>query len=135
MTNNFFVFNGNFYRQKLGSAIGSPISPILADIVLQDLINDCLSCCTFDILFWKTYVDDVLACVRLEGTDLVLQHFNDYDPNIQFTLEKPSNNTINFLDMSLTVTVNGSVITNWYRKPTHAGLYLNFLSHSPISQK
>jgi len=33
----FFTFNNKFYRQIFGTPMGSPLSPILAGIVLQDL--------------------------------------------------------------------------------------------------
>ena len=34
LQNNFFQFNEQFYKQKFGSAMGNPISLILADIVM-----------------------------------------------------------------------------------------------------
>ena len=37
LNNNFFQFNGKFYQQIFGSAMGNPISPILANIVIEDL--------------------------------------------------------------------------------------------------
>ena len=37
LNNNFFQFNGKCYEQIFGSAIGNPISTILADIVMEDL--------------------------------------------------------------------------------------------------
>jgi len=37
-----FTFNGRFYEQIYGSSMGSPLSPILADIVMDDLETFCL---------------------------------------------------------------------------------------------
>ena len=39
---NFFTFNNNVYSQIFGTLIGSSISPLFADIVMDDLENDCL---------------------------------------------------------------------------------------------
>ena len=40
--NTFFIFNDNFYKQIFGTPMGSPISPLFADIVMEDLETDCL---------------------------------------------------------------------------------------------
>lgn len=39
----YFMFNDKFYRQTFGLTMGSPLSPILADIVMQDLEASCLN--------------------------------------------------------------------------------------------
>jgi len=33
----FFTFNNKIYKQKFGTSMDSPLSPIIADIVLEDL--------------------------------------------------------------------------------------------------
>ncbi|XP_024879013.1 uncharacterized protein LOC112459226 [Temnothorax curvispinosus] len=37
-----FCFNGEFYEQIFGSPMGSPLSPILADLIMDDLETHCL---------------------------------------------------------------------------------------------
>ena len=59
LQNNFFQFNDQFYKQKFGSAMGNPISPILAGIVMQDLETYALSKLCFDSIFYFRYVDDI----------------------------------------------------------------------------
>ena len=55
-------------------------------------------------LYWYRYVDDILACFI--GTDRQLQTFlnfiNNLHSNIEFTLETEQNNSINFLDLTIT---------------------------------
>ena len=63
LQNNFFQFNEQFYKQKFGSAMGNLISPILADIVMQDLETYALSKLCYDSIFYFRYVDDILLCV------------------------------------------------------------------------
>ena len=43
--------------------MGKPISPILADIVMQDLETYALRKLCFDSIFYFRYVDDILLCV------------------------------------------------------------------------
>jgi len=43
LDSSFFVFNNTFYRQSFGTPMGSPLSPIIADIVMQDLENRALN--------------------------------------------------------------------------------------------
>ena len=40
--NTFFSFNNEYYRQIDGTPMGSPISPLFADIVMDDLETYCL---------------------------------------------------------------------------------------------
>ena len=37
--NNFFKFNENFYQQTFGMPMGNPLSPTIADIILDYTIN------------------------------------------------------------------------------------------------
>ena len=131
---NFFQFNNKFFQQIFGSAMGSPVSPILCDLVLQKLENDCINKLCFDVPFYYRYVDDIILCVPKNLINYTLNVFNNYNENLQFTVELMHNNIINFLDMQLIVQED-SIITNWYRKPTHSGRYLNYYSHHPITQK
>ncbi|CAB0041369.1 unnamed protein product [Trichogramma brassicae] len=88
--NTYFVFNDIFYRQKYGTPMGSPISQLFADVVMDDLETFCLSelkkhqC---NPIFYFRYVDDTVICVKREHIDLVHKTFNGYDKNLQFTHE------------------------------------------------
>ncbi len=37
LTTTYFTFDGVIYRQKFGTAMGSPVSPIVANLYLEDL--------------------------------------------------------------------------------------------------
>ena len=63
LNNNFFQFNNRYYRQIFGSAMGNPISPILVDIIMQDLENDALHKLEFQVPFYFRYVDDILLWI------------------------------------------------------------------------
>jgi len=36
MDSTFFIFNNKIYKQKFGTPMGSPLSPIVADMVIED---------------------------------------------------------------------------------------------------
>jgi len=48
----FFSFGNQIYKQKFGTPMGSPLSPIIADIVMQDLEGEVLETLDFDISFY-----------------------------------------------------------------------------------
>lgn len=100
--------------------MGSPLSPILADIVLDDLETQCLGELNFDIPFFYRYVDDILTFLPKNKVDTTLAIFNNYHLRMKFTLEVENNGTINFLD-TMVIRDNNKLITNWYQKPTYSG--------------
>jgi len=134
LSSTFFTFNGNTYQQTFGTPMGSPLSLIIADLVLLDLEESCLEKLNINISVYYRYVDDILMVAPREYIDLIIQTFNSYSPRLKFTLEIEKNRSINFLDTSITV-VDDRLICNWYQKPTFSGRYLHFSSHHPIEQK
>ena len=135
--NTYFKFDNKFYQQIFGSPMGSPISPLFADLVMEDLENECLTklkdlgC---NPIFYYRYVDDTFLCIKKDSTQLVLDIFNNYDANLKFTYEIETNGALNFLDL-LIVRENNSIITDWFQKPTSSGRILNFHSNHTINQK
>ncbi|KAL6421570.1 hypothetical protein ACFW04_014304 [Cataglyphis niger] len=93
-----FSFNGKFYEQIFGSPMGSPLSPILADIVMDDLETHCLGLLGFAVPVYYRYVD-IFAIVSRAKVDEINVIFNSYHQRLKFTheIEKPSSNRyINF---------------------------------------
>ena len=45
-------------------------------------------------------------------TDYTIGMFNSYNKHLKFTVEKPVNNMLNFLESSLIITENNVKITN-----------------------
>jgi len=129
-----FVFEGRIYEQIYGSPMGSPLSPILADMVMEDLEIHCISRLDFNVHTFYRYVDDIFMIIPAEKLNSVLTTFNSYHSRLKFTYELEDNNMLNFLNISV-IRDNGNIITNWFRKPTFSGRYINYYSNHPIQYK
>ncbi|XP_050513525.1 uncharacterized protein LOC126889333 [Diabrotica virgifera virgifera] len=140
LSQNFFNFNNTTYVQPDGLAMGSPLSPILADIFLNDLESNKIvknNPFTDYIKFYARYVDDTL--IIWNGTIDILHDFLDFlntlHDTIKFTLEiQNDSKSLNFLDLTLTLR-NGTIDFGIYRKPTHTGTVIPADSHHPIQHK
>ena len=68
----YFEYDGNFYQQVFGFAMGNPLSPILANLFLEHLESEILPLYTgYQPIFWLRYVDDVL-CLVSENFNLTI---------------------------------------------------------------
>lgn len=138
LSQTYFQFNNKFYLQHTGLPMGSPLSPLLADIFMSYIENKILNSNLGKnhIHFWYRYVDDVLACFK--GTNRQLQNFlhyiNSVHSKIQFTVEKEDNNEINFLDLTISH-INNQCTFKVYRKPTFTGITIPNDSFHPIQHK
>jgi len=68
--------------------MGSPLSPILANIVMEDLEIYCLNKLDFGTKIFYRYVDDILAIIPKDRINDLLKEFNSYHPRLQFTLNQ-----------------------------------------------
>ena len=133
----YFQFGGVFYQQKFGVAMGSPVSPIVVNLFMEDLEQKIIATAPEHCkpLFWRRYVDDIISVVK-KGKENELQlHMNAMDNSIKFTREEESEEqSIPFLDTKL-IRQNGGIKTVVFRKETHTDQYLNYWSHHPLHQK
>ncbi|KFD58240.1 hypothetical protein M514_01003 [Trichuris suis] len=128
---NFFHFQGCFYRQKGGAPMGSPLSPVLAEVFTERLEDKAFSETDQNILprLFKRYVDDIFVTTESGKEDTFLNFLNGLFPNtISFTTEKAVSGELPFLD-SLVIRASERLKTSLYRKPTHSDRYLHFSSH------
>ncbi|XP_011873294.1 PREDICTED: uncharacterized protein LOC105565056 [Vollenhovia emeryi] len=112
----------------------SPLSPIIADITMQDLEIKALEALTFVPPFYVRYVDDIAMSVPSSQKNSTLETFNSLHSRIQFTLEEGTNKHLNFLDTTIIVR-DDTIEFDWYHKPTFSGRYLNFASSQPLCHK
>ena len=131
-----FLFNGNFYDQIDGVAMGSPLGPVLANLFMAHHEKDWISGFqSSTISFYKRYVDDIFCLTKNQvEAEKFLDYLNNRHPNINFTMETEVNKRIPFLDVLIS-SEKGFFSTSIYRKSTFTGLFMNFTSFLPISYK
>ncbi|XP_033646299.1 uncharacterized protein LOC117305532 [Asterias rubens] len=117
--------------------MGSPISPVLANIFMEDFDQKALGTARLKPKLWLRYVDDtfIIWSHGLENLDDFLSHINRQHPNIQFTMETETSDSLPFLDVLISKKTDGSLAHSVYRKPTHTDRYLNARSFHPPSVK
>ncbi|XP_068708190.1 uncharacterized protein [Montipora foliosa] len=115
--------------------MGSPVSAVMANLVMENLEQRALSTSLVQPRFWKRYVDDVCVAVKSGLVQTFPDHLNNIEPSIQFTVERETTQEIAFLDVAVYRQDNGQLANKVYRKPTHTERYLAFESHHPIAHK
>ena len=135
MESSYFRMGNDVYRQEEGLAMGSPLSPVMANIYMEYFEDMALNSAPLRPTMWLRYVDDTfILWPHQEDIQVLLEHVNTIRPSIQFTMEKEKDNQLAFLDILITRTECGFK-TSVYHKPTFTGQYLNFDSHHPYSVK
>lgn len=123
-----FSWNKTFYKQRDSLAMGSPLSPILARILMTHLIDKTLVELGFRPKFLALYVDDSLWIVDSSQISVILHKLNAYHPKIKFTVERETNGSLDFLDVSV-IRDSSELITRWRAKPFASDRLLNYFSH------
>ena len=101
--------------------MGAPTSSIFSEVFLQHIESTAV----FEILVQNRiighfrYVDDILIVYNDSITNMhdVFDSFNNLTHNINFTMEKETDNSINFLDVTIRKE-HDTLTFNIYRKPT-----------------
>ena len=129
-----FVFQGQYYKQVEGAAMGSPLSPIVANIFMENFEKEALKTAPHPPSLWKRFVNDTFVILESQHKDEFFHHINSLDNNIKFTAENTrADGSIPFLDTLVTPQGDGSLQTRVYRKPTHTNQYLLWDSHHAMS--
>lgn len=124
-----FQFDGRYYDQIDGVAMGSPLGPLFANAFMSNFERKNMARLReLGIKHWWRYVDDIFATLEnKEQAESVLKLLNSQHPNIRFTIEHEAKNSLPFLDTVVTRRAS-SYRTSVYRKKTFTGVYLNWTS-------
>ena len=134
LTSTYFQYNGKHYKQLHGTAMGSPVSVVVAEIVMQNIEELALATYKRTLPLWLRYVDDTFTAVHKDEIDDFHEHLNGQNADIQFTKEIEENGKRPFLDCLVTRD-NNKLRTTIYRKPTHTDRLLDQSSYNPTSHK
>ena len=136
LTLNTFSFNGDYYQQTGGVAMGSRFGPNYACLFvghIEEQIFQQYRGKTPDL--YKRYIDDIVGAAS--GTKEDLEDFatfvNNFHPSLKFTWAI-SDDKLLFLDLYLTPSSN-RLITTIHYKETDSHSYLNYSSSHPVRCK
>lgn len=136
LSNTYFIYKGQRYKQIQGAPMGSPLSPIIANLFMEDFEIRALENAVHKPKLWLRYVDDTFV-IWSHGVDKLktfLEYLNNIHPSIQFTMEVEVQGQLPFLDILVIKKPNGALGHTVYRKPTHTNRYLNAHSHHHPAQ-
>ncbi|XP_072025128.1 uncharacterized protein [Amphiura filiformis] len=105
----YFVHDGQFYSQCEGAAMGSPVSPIIANLFMEHLETLALSSFHSPPTFYGRYVDDTMVILKRSVVEDFTNHLNSVHPAIKFTVEFEQANKIAMLDTLISRNADGSL--------------------------
>ena len=136
LTMNNFSFNDNHYLQIHGTAMGTKMAPSYANLFLAFFEANALKNAPSQPHTWLRYIDDIFM-IWTEGLDnlkIFIDYLNNIHSTIKFTSSHSSTN-IPFLDVSVSLTNDGSISTDLYTKPTDKHQHLLYSSCHPLHTK
>ena len=135
----YFTFRNTIHQHKFVTAMGSPVSPIVANLFMEYLEQEAIATVPISCRprMWKRYVDDILEVIKTWMTQQLTDHRNSVDEAniVKFTHVEEAERTIPFWDTLLERKESGEMKVLIFRKNTHTEQYLHFSSHHPLRQK
>ena len=86
-------------------------------------------------MFYRRYIDDIFVLFfSPDHADKFREYLSSKHPNIKFSIEKEEDSCLPFVDVNI-FRENDKFATNDYRKKTFSGVYINFKSFIPETNK
>ena len=100
------MFEGRFYGQIDGVAMGSPLGPVLANLVMGYYEQNWLQLfAKFEVIYCR-HMDDIICLFNSEYDADSFVYLNQQHSNVKFTIEKPMHNQLLYLDLLITNNVD-----------------------------
>lgn len=135
---NYYRFNNKFYKQNKGLPMGSPLSPILAEIYMNEFENNYLNSSKYKnyIKHWVRYVDDILIIWEggMEYIEDFVKEVNSVNPMVQFK-EEIGGKELCYLDLHIKITQSNKIEFDIFRKATYTDVIIPNDSFHPVGYK
>ena len=95
LTSTYFQYNGEHYKQLHGTVLGSQVSVVVAEIVMQNIEERAILTCRQMIPLWLRYVEHTLTTVRHHEIDAL--HHTSTDKTLPCSLLERSKKMVNNL--------------------------------------
>jgi len=122
VTTTYFTFQGVIYQQRFGTAMGSPVFPIIANLFTEWLEQGAIATAPVNCRpkLWKSFVDDTLQVIKRRSVAQLTEHLNSVDStvSIRFTYEDETEGQIPFLD-TLLIRKEVGMSNYWYIERKH----------------
>ena len=118
----YFIYDAAYYQHTHGAAMGSPISPLVANCYMEQFGKIAISTaphphhCGYDT--WTTHSPYFTNTTWKSSLNT-----NSIDPHIKFTIEPEKDSKLPFLDLCTHILDDGSTKITM---PTHTDQYPNF---------
>ncbi|BHF58638.1 hypothetical protein SprV_0100159100 [Sparganum proliferum] len=129
----FFTFEGITCQQIKGTPMGSLISRLISEAVLQKLEKRLFE--EYKPKFWTRNVDDTLLIIDQDKINYYEKLLNLIIPDLQFTMEEEVESKLPFLDVLLCRQPDGKQSASVYRKPTNMLQMLSYNSNHSLQHK
>ena len=135
LTTTYFKFRGQIYQQDHGCAMGLPVSPIIANLYMENFEVRAITSAAHPRVSGCDTLTIRLLLLRKTVHNSSPITSTVWTPHIKFTNDPENEGTLPFLDTLVKRQADGSVKVSVYRKPTHTDQYLAFESHHPLEHK
>ena len=134
LRNNSFHFDGAFFNQVRGLAMGSKISPTLAILVMDHFERSTLFQRTLSHpISYLRYIDDCVVIIdRDTNPETFLPHLNSLHPSIRFELQTlQGDGFLPVLDTAIRITHTGQLLHKFFVKEANRGIFIHAKSALP----
>ena len=130
LKNTDLLLKTKYYEQVQGTAMGSPISPVMANLFTEDF--EVRPSTPSTPRPWRMYVDDTFIILKILRHGF-LEHISSHDPHIQFNTEETRpDGSMPFLDSLVTHQQDRALFTTVYMEPAHTDQYMPWDNHTTI---
>ena len=78
LNNTYFLFQNQYFEQTKGAAMGSPVSPIVANIYMEVFEDRANNTALHPPRIWRIYVDDTFVVQQKSHKEEFFQHINKW---------------------------------------------------------